>query len=267
MFQIECALNPTANTDAAETPAASLLKKCVEHLPSHRLRPLIAYACHRTSRTFYGKMRQQLVFEDSSVEEPVRTKEELFSSLLVDVAEEGRNVYDGLDTVFDNSLVDIEGKQARREVSLVEIPSLLQIQLQRVQYDREQQKAYKSNAHMSFGDTISMDRYLAVDPNDTEGLLRKDRAAERKVALDKCRARLDELTKPKVTDSTPLRTDYTLTLDALIAGYELGRAPRRHVSTSVWASRGPSRCALVRARRGHTRRSCRRQQRDRRAQS
>jgi ubiquitin carboxyl-terminal hydrolase 25/28 len=143
-------------------------------------------------------MRQQLEFNDPTVAEPLRTKEELFFSLLVDVAEEGRNVYDGLDSVFDDSVVEIEGKQARRRISLVDVPPILQIQLQRVQYNREEQKIFKSNAHMSYAETILMDRYLEVDSTDVEAVARRDRTKACRETMERCRARLYELTKPKV---------------------------------------------------------------------
>lgn len=151
----------------------------------------------RPLSTFYGKTRQQLEFSDTSISEPIRTKEEPFFSLLVDVAEEGRNVYDGLDAVFDDSPVEIEGKRARRRVSLVEVPALLQIQLQRVQYDREKQKIFKSNQHMAFGPEISLDRYLQVDDDDVEGKRRRNRTTKYRKEIEKCRARLSKL-KSKV---------------------------------------------------------------------
>jgi hypothetical protein len=59
-----------------------------------------------------------------------RVKEEEFFHLLVDVAHEGRDLYDGLDATFDESIVEIDGKKARRRVSLKELPAILQIQLQ-----------------------------------------------------------------------------------------------------------------------------------------
>lgn len=128
----------------------------------------------------------------------MRTKEEPFFSLLVDVAEEGRNVYDGLDAVFDDSPVEIEGKPARRRVSLVEVPALLQIQLQRVQYDREKQKIFKSNQHMAFGPEISLDRYLQVDEDDVEGKSRRSRTSSCRAEMERCRSRLNKL-KSKVS--------------------------------------------------------------------
>lgn len=60
----------------------------------------------------------------------VSIKEEQFAYLLVDVAEEGRDLYDGLDKVFDESEVELENGKACRRVGLVELPPILQIQLQ-----------------------------------------------------------------------------------------------------------------------------------------
>lgn len=109
------------------------------------------------------------------------------------MAEEGRNVYDGLDAVFDDSPVEIEGKPARRRVSLIEMPELLQIQLQRVQYDREKQKIFKSNQHMAFGPEISMDRYLQVEEGDGEGRGRRERTSRCREELERCRLQLMQL--------------------------------------------------------------------------
>lgn len=59
----------------------------------------------------------------------VHEKEDLFSHLHVNVAEEGYDLYDGLNRYFDDD-VDFEGVKRHMEVSLVDLPPLLQIQLQ-----------------------------------------------------------------------------------------------------------------------------------------
>jgi ubiquitin carboxyl-terminal hydrolase 25 len=84
-----------------------------------------------TFRLFYGKIRQRLaaVSQDSSSRPSVHEKEDLFSNLPVNVAEDGFDLYDGLSGYFDD-IVDFEGKKARMEVSLVDLPPLLQVQLQ-----------------------------------------------------------------------------------------------------------------------------------------
>lgn len=131
-------------------------------------------------------------------DEPVRTQEEPFSYLLVDAAQEGRHLYDGLDMVFESSLVSIDDKQAHRRITLIDVPEILQIQLQRVQYNRAENKVFKSNAHMTFGDTISMDRYLEVAEGDIAGADRRDRTNLCRREMENARARLDEIIQHKV---------------------------------------------------------------------
>jgi len=53
----------------------------------------------------------------------------LFSHLPVNVTNDGIDIYDGLAPYFDD-FVEFEGKKARMEVSLVDLPPVLQIQLQ-----------------------------------------------------------------------------------------------------------------------------------------
>ena len=89
------------------------------------------YRCNVTGRLFYGKIRQRLAvaFEDDRHKFSIHEKEDLFSHLPVNVAADGVDLYDGLSGYFDD-IVDFEGKKARMEVSLVDLPPLLQIQLQ-----------------------------------------------------------------------------------------------------------------------------------------
>lgn len=119
---------------------------------------------------FYGSSRQTLEFDGSPSER--RVKDETFSYLLVDVATEGRDLYDGLDASLQTSIVEVEGKQAKRTDVLTRLPPVLQIQLQRVQFDRKTGRVFKSNAHMPFPETLKMGRYLAPDEDDSEAVER-----------------------------------------------------------------------------------------------
>lgn len=83
---------------------------------------------------FYGKKRQRLTplteadakkQKSSSVHE----KEDLFSHLHLNVSDEGFDLYDGLGRYFDD-IVELDGVKKRMEVTLVDPPPLLQIQLQ-----------------------------------------------------------------------------------------------------------------------------------------
>ena len=74
---------------------------------------------------------------------------------------------------------------------------------QRVQFDREQLQAFKSQAYLKFGETISMDRFLeSSDPG------KKRRSNEIQARLNGCRERIRQLTEVKVVadrtfDPTP----------------------------------------------------------------
>ncbi|KAF8433463.1 cysteine proteinase [Boletus edulis BED1] len=116
-------------------------------------------------RLFYGKLRQRLTPDQRKSRASVTEKQDLFSHLPVNVSDSGIDIYDGLSRYFDD-LVDYEGGKARMEVSLVELPPLMQIQLQRVQFNRETLQPYKSQAYVKFGKTIYMDRFLdSADPH------------------------------------------------------------------------------------------------------
>ncbi|SCZ90100.1 BZ3500_MvSof-1268-A1-R1_Chr1-3g01776 [Microbotryum saponariae] len=184
MFQIECALNPDGTPDEPSGSATT------NDVSTSVLR-----------RTLYGKMRQHLEFTDPSVPEPIRIREEPFFSLLVDVAEEGHTVYDGLDTVFDDSIVTIEGHEARRRMRLVDVPPILQIQLQRVQYDRVAQRIFKSNAHLDFGETLSLDRYLEVEEGDVEAAQRQAWTQSKRDEIEIARTKLMALKSTKTGTS------------------------------------------------------------------
>lgn len=59
----------------------------------------------------------------------VHEKEDMFSHLPVNVSEESFDIYDGLSNYFDD-LVEFQGRKMKMEVSLVDVPPILQIQLQ-----------------------------------------------------------------------------------------------------------------------------------------
>lgn len=59
----------------------------------------------------------------------VNVKDDLFSHLPVNVSDEGFDIYDGLGGYFQDN-VDFEGNKATMEVTLIELPQIMQIQLQ-----------------------------------------------------------------------------------------------------------------------------------------
>ncbi|KAF9257095.1 cysteine proteinase [Marasmius fiardii PR-910] len=115
-------------------------------------------------RLFYGKIRQRFV-ETLKGEPNIHAKEDVFSHLPVNVAEEGFDIYDGLGRYFDD-MIEYEGQRVPIEISLLKLPPVLQIQLQRVQFNRELVQSWKCQAYVKFGETIYMDRFMdTADPD------------------------------------------------------------------------------------------------------
>ncbi|KAK7464469.1 ubiquitin-specific protease ubp2 [Stygiomarasmius scandens] len=109
-------------------------------------------------RLFYGKIRQHFI-ENVKGQPTAHVKEDLFSHLPINVSEEGFDLYDGLGRYFDDT-IEYEGQKVPIEMSLLQPPALLHIQLQRVQFNRELLQSWKSNAYVKFGEMLYMDRFM-----------------------------------------------------------------------------------------------------------
>ncbi|TBU41273.1 cysteine proteinase [Dichomitus squalens] len=161
-------------------------------------------------RLFYGKKRQRLLSlslnEDPLHQSSIHEKEDLFSHLHVNVADEGFDLYDGLARYFDD-VVEVGGQKKRMEVSIVDPPPLLQVQLQRVQFNRETQQAYKSQAYVKFGETIYLDRFL-----DSANPEKKARSKTIYTELTAARDRVQRLTQGK---HAPFASAFANTVDYL----------------------------------------------------
>ncbi|KAJ3786715.1 hypothetical protein GGU10DRAFT_166019 [Lentinula aff. detonsa] len=189
-------------------------------------------------RLFYGKIRQ--TFIETLKGEPTRhEKEDLFSHLPVNVGDEVDlldrgtsppfydadlsavaddtdtskdskeystfDIYDGLGRYFDD-MIEYEGQKVPMEVGLVKLPPLLQVQLQRVQFNRELLQSWKSQAYVKFGEALYMDRFM-----DTADPEKRKKSKEVQDELNACRERLKLLTKSKsstVSFSDALQTTY-----------------------------------------------------------
>jgi ubiquitin carboxyl-terminal hydrolase 25/28 len=121
---------------------------------------------------------------------------EFFSHLLVNVAEGDRDIYSALDSSFDIEQVDLEGREARRYLSISHLPPILQIQVQRVQFDRARSAAYKSNSHLKFDETIYLDRYIDTDNQDLKE--RREKSWQWKEELKILERRKVSMTKTQV---------------------------------------------------------------------
>ncbi|KAI9099981.1 hypothetical protein DFS34DRAFT_516838 [Phlyctochytrium arcticum] len=104
---------------------------------------------------FYGKLRQSLQHAKGR-----NDKDEDFSTLIVELS---ANLYESLLMYFEKSQVDFEGGQASREMSILEAPPVLTIQIRRAKYDREQNRTYKCHDRIKFDLRIVMDQFMSAN--------------------------------------------------------------------------------------------------------
>lgn len=108
----------------------------------------------------------------------VQTKDEAFKSVPVTLLRDSYDLYDALDTFFDDAHVETSEGSVQRTITLKEAPPLLQIHVQRVQYDRVWQRVVKNQALLALPDTLYVDRYMSTDV-PTQMALRRETHARR----------------------------------------------------------------------------------------
>jgi ubiquitin carboxyl-terminal hydrolase 25/28 len=118
---------------------------------------------------YYGKTKQKITPLNGGVE---RTLVERFSSLIINVSDHPRDIYDALDSYFSEDVVELEEGAAKKSLTICELPQILQFHVQRVLFDRERLMPYKSLEPIPFGERIYLDRYL--DTDDAEMLRKRE---------------------------------------------------------------------------------------------
>ncbi|GAC97485.1 ubiquitin C-terminal hydrolase [Pseudozyma hubeiensis SY62] len=189
MFQLEIALAASEAVRGNPEPSS---EQTMDVDGSDEMKPMTGTADHTQhddllTRLFLGKTCQRIEADtipsasasnssDQSISRPAQPqkqpsthiKHEVFKILPIDVLEEGRDIYDGFDGFFDSdTFVATSGAVQRRSVTLLSAPPLLQIQLQRVQYDRVTMRAFKSQAHLDMPETLYVDRYMDLDEDES----------------------------------------------------------------------------------------------------
>ncbi|AMD22035.1 HGL305Cp [Eremothecium sinecaudum] len=130
---------------------------------------------------FYGKLKQVLTPLDEP--ERKRTKYERFMSLLVNVGDHPKDIYDALDLYFQDDLLTLDEDKGsvKRSLTIEKLPTILQIQIQRVYYDREKFMPFKSLEPLPFSQKLYMDRYMATQ--DPELIRKKEHSAQLRAQL------------------------------------------------------------------------------------
>lgn len=144
---------------------------------------------------FFGKLKSYTKNEQGVI----RAKEEFISDIKVDVASGPRDIYAALDGAFDVQEVEVGGSLEPQYTTISQLPPVLQIMVQRAQFDPETKTTVKSNNHLGLRETIYMDRY--IDSSDPELQHRRQESWNWKRDLVTLQARKLELTQTEV--STP----------------------------------------------------------------
>ena len=145
-------------------------------------------------RLFFGKQKSYITNEHGET----RSKEEFISDIKVDVASGPRDIYAALDGAFDIQEVEVGGSLEPQYTTISQLPPILQVLVQRAQFDAEKKASFKSINHLELRETIYMDRYM--DSSDPELIDRRQACWSWKKELAKLEARKLYLTKTEVSD-------------------------------------------------------------------
>ncbi|KAL6937547.1 hypothetical protein ACO0RG_004058 [Hanseniaspora osmophila] len=113
-------------------------------------------------KIFYGVLKQNFIKVQSREYIRDREREERFSSLLVNLGSKPRNLYAALDQFFnDEEEIEISGVgKVQRQLELTELPLILQVQIQRVEFDKTRYIPIKNIDPLPFDEQIYMDKYV-----------------------------------------------------------------------------------------------------------
>lgn len=113
-------------------------------------------------KLFCGKTKQTITPLEGTGQQP-RVSFERFFSLIINVSDHPKDIYDSLDNYFNEDIVHLEEGKVKKSLTIQELPEVLQFHVQRVLFDRERLMAYKSLQVIPYGETIYLDRYLETD--------------------------------------------------------------------------------------------------------
>ncbi|KAH8819632.1 hypothetical protein F5884DRAFT_20818 [Xylogone sp. PMI_703] len=139
MFRLQCAIKPTSIEEATG-----------EQIDNVR-------------DTFFGA---NAVYLQKS--QKLERKVEPWANLIVFPPVTGsRDIYEALDVVFDEQIVEIDNTYIPQHASISKLPPILQIQIQRTAYDPVRQTAWKNRNPVTFPETIYLDRYMDSEVPDS----------------------------------------------------------------------------------------------------
>lgn len=140
---------------------------------------------------FYGKIKQ--VIRPLGTEGKDRESVERFFSLIINVSEKPQSIYDSLDNYFNEDVMELDEGPVKKILTICELPDMLQFHVQRVLFDREKLRPYKSLEPIPLSETIYLDRYL--ETRDRNMLCKKEEVFQWKSEVKELQAKRSELTR------------------------------------------------------------------------
>ena len=176
MFRLQCAIKPTS------------------------IDPKFGEQIDKIRETFYGANAVYLKKANT-----YDVKIEDWANIIVFPSADGpRSIYEALDVVFDEQVVEINNALTTQYASISKLPPIFQTQIQRTAFDPKTQQASKNQNPIVFEETIYLDRYM-----DSEKVMQRRKDAWKwKNRIRKLEAR------QKVLETTPVELTVP---DALLA--------------------------------------------------
>ncbi|KAL2829018.1 hypothetical protein BDW59DRAFT_142729 [Aspergillus cavernicola] len=148
---------------------------------------------------FYGRAISYILSDKGQ-----RSKEEWWCDIKIDVATGPRDIYAAIDGAFDIQKVNVENSIAEQYATISKLPPILQVQVQRAQFDAVKKRSFKSTHHLDLKETIYLDRYM--DTKQPEILSRRKQCWEWKDSLRGLEARRAELLRQSESDGLDTAT-------------------------------------------------------------
>ena len=175
LFQLQCAIKPESHDNNGEQ-------------------------IDRVKNLFYGKLKSNTTNQAGKE----RSNEAFFSDIKVNVFSDPPppDIYAALDGAFDEQDVEVGGAVEPQYTTISLLPPILQVHINRTDFDRAKQTNVKSNHLFDFQDILYMDRYLDLANDDL--VKRRTQKWAWKKQLSNLEARQKKVTEDDVPESIAL---------------------------------------------------------------
>ncbi|CZS95108.1 related to UBP2 Ubiquitin-specific proteinase [Rhynchosporium agropyri] len=156
------------------------------------------------------------------------TKVEAWPTIICFPGKDGevRDLYGAIDVIYDAQPVEVEGKRCPQYFSISKLPQILQIQIQRTDFDPVRQSSIKNRTPVAFPETLYLDRYVASEDPDSAVMRRRRETWKWKSQLRLLEARQKVLENSKEEINVPdallaVKDHFTALQEEEIEGIEI----------------------------------------------